>query len=133
MRKMVLTVDTNVMMIFVLIIIITQQIFQKTDISYSNQSKPRASIKLERKRKSDCNNQFHPSSPTLLLFSHSLPLSHSFPPTDSGKLRKYVNMHGSTYTKLRTYVHTCDSTCINILTFNNIQMHTNNPNFSNKK
>ena len=46
------------MMIMILIIIITQKIPHKTDISYSNQNKPLANIKLERKRNSDDNNPF---------------------------------------------------------------------------
>ena len=96
----------NVMMILILIIliiiIIINKIPHETDISYSNQNKPLATVKLESKRKSDCNNQFPPPSPTLL-FSHSLPLSHSFPSTDCGNRCKYVKMHASTYTNIRTY------------------------------
>ena len=90
---------------------------KKTGISYSNQNKPLATIKLERKRKSDCNNQFPPLSLTLL-FSHSLPLCHSFSPTDCRNMCKYVKMHASTYT--------------NILTLNNTHTHTQPPLFKQK-
>ena len=54
--------------------------------TYLNQNKLLATIKLEGKRKSDYNNQFPPSSPTLLfhtLFLCPLPLP-------ANRLRKYV-------------------------------------------
>ena len=69
---------------------------------------------------SDCNNQFPPPSHTLL-FSHSIPLSNSFQPTDNGNLCKHVNMWKCKTQTIHTYVRASNSTYTGILTFNNTQ------------
>ena len=54
-------------MILILIIVINQKHSLKTDISYTNQNKPLATIKLERKRNFDWNNPPHSLFPSHLL------------------------------------------------------------------
>ena len=84
-------------MIFILIIIITQQkIPHKAGISCSNQNKTVVSIKLERKRK-----------------------FHSFPSKDSGNLYKYEKMHANTFANMCLYVCTSISPYTNIVIFYN--------------